>query len=181
MTPRRFACYHSLILIKINDKITAPELRVIDEKGANLGVLPLAESLKLAKEKELDLIEIAPTAKPPVAKIMSYDKYRYQENKKLRKQKVQQKGQEMKQVRITARAAKHDLEIRAGQANKFLDDGHLVEIHLALRGREKYNKSWALSKMAEFLKIIDPDHKVIMEPRFVMRGLNVQVIKNTKK
>lgn len=146
-----------------------------------MGVLSLPEALKLAKEKGLDLIEIAPTAKPPVAKIMSFDKYRYQEDKKLRKQKVQQKNQGMKQVRITARAAKHDLEIRAGQADKFLDAGHLVEIHLALRGREKYNKTWAREKMAEFLKMINPDHKVIMEPRFVMRGLNVQVIKNIKK
>ena len=130
-------------MVKVNEKITALELRVIDETGNNLGVLPLQEALKLAKEKGLDLIEIAPTAKPPVAKIMNYDKYRYQETKKLKKQRAQQKIQELKQVRISARAAEHDLKIKADKVNEFLAEGDIVEIHLIMRGREKAHKDWA--------------------------------------
>ena len=165
-------------MVKINEKITAPELRVIDEAGANIGVLSVSEALKSAKEKGLDLIEIAPTAKPPVAKIMSYDKYRYQEEKKLKKQKSQQKIQEWKQVRISARAAEHDLQIKADKVNEFINEGHVVEIQLMLRGREKANKDWAKQKLLEFLKIISPEHKVLMEPKYGGRGFNAQEVKN---
>jgi translation initiation factor IF-3 len=163
--------------IKINEKITALELRVIGEDGANLGVFKTSEALKLAKEKGLDLIEIAPTAKPPVAKIMSFDKYRYQEEKKLKKQKARQKTLGLKQVQITVRSAKHDLEIRANQVNKFLEEGYLVEIRLMLHGREKANKRWAMEKLENFLKIITPNHKIVMEPKFFGKGFSVQVSK----
>ena len=152
-------------------------MRVIGEVGENIGVLPLAEALKLAKEKGLDLIEIAATAKPPVAKIMSYDKYRYQETKKLKKQKAGQKIQELKMVRISARAAEHDLQIKADKLNEFLSEGNIVEIQLMLRGREKANKEWARKKMLEFMKMIDPEHKVLFEPKYGGRGFNAQVVK----
>jgi translation initiation factor IF-3 len=164
-------------LNKINEKITAPELRIIDETGANIGILPLQEALQLAREKGLDLIEIVPNAKPPVAKIMSFDKFRYQEEKKLKKQKAQQKTQELKQVRISARAAEHDLQIKAEKVNEFLEEGHIVEIQLVLRGREKANKDWAKQKLYDFLKIITPEHKVLLEPKYGGRGFNAQVAK----
>ncbi|MBI4992365.1 MAG: translation initiation factor IF-3 [Candidatus Harrisonbacteria bacterium] len=164
-------------MVKTNEKITALELRVIDEAGANLGILTPQEALKLAKEKGLDLIEIAPTAKPPVAKIMSYDKYRYQETKKLKKQRAQQKIQELKQVRISARAAEHDLQIKANLVNEFLEEGNVVEIQLVLRGREKAHKDWAKQKLLDFLKIIMPEHKVLLEPKYGMRGFNMQIVK----
>ena len=164
-------------MVKINEKITAPELRVIDEAGENLGVLPLAEALKMAKEKGLDLIEIAPTAKPPVGKIMSYDKYRYQETKKLKKQRAGTKTQELKGVRISARAAEHDLQIKANKVNEFLDGGDVVEIQLVLRGREKANRDWAKQKLLEFVKMINPEHKILLEPKYSFRGFNMQVVK----
>ncbi len=164
-------------MIKTNEKITAPELRVIDETGNNLGVLPLAEALKMAKEKELDLIEISPNAKPPVAKIMSFDKYRYQEEKKFKKLKVQQKNQEMKQVQISVREAGHDLKMKADRVNEFMKEGHPVEVQLSLRGREKANRDFAKQKLIDFLKIINPEHKVIMDIRYGGRGFNVQVVK----
>lgn len=165
-------------MVRINEKITALEGRIIDEAGANLGVLATQEALKLAKEKGLDLIEIAPTAKPPVMKIMSFDKYRYLEEKKLKKQRAQQKIQELKQVRISARAAKHDLEIKAAKVNEFLEEGNMVEIQLVLRGREKANKEWAKQKLLDFVnKMIDPEHKVILEPKYGFKGFNMQIIK----
>lgn len=164
-------------MIKTNEKITALELRVIDEAGGNVGVLPLAEALKLAKEKGLDLIEIAPTAKPPVAKIMNYDKYRYQETKKLKKQKAGQKTIELKMVRISGRAAGHDLQIKAEKVNEFLNEGNVVEIQLVMRGREKANRDWAKQKLLDFIKMITPEHKVLLEPKYGMRGFNMQVVK----
>lgn len=152
-------------------------MRVIDETGDNLGVLPLAEAQKIAKEKGLDLIEISPNAKPPVAKVMSFDKYRYQEEKKLKKLRTQQKNQEMKQVQISVREAKHDLKMKADRVNEFMEEGHPVEVQLTLRGREKANKDWAKQKLVDFLKIINPEHKIIMDIRYGGRGFNVQVVK----
>ncbi len=164
-------------MARINEKITAQELRVIDEAGENLGLLSLQAALQRAKERGLDLIEISPNANPPVAKIMSFDKYRYQEEKKLKKQKAQQKTQELKQVRISARAAEHDLAVKAKKVNEFLEDGNPVEIQLIMRGREKANKDWAKQKLLDFLKIIDQNHKVLLEPKYGGRGFNVQIAK----
>lgn len=164
-------------MARINEQIKASEIRVIDENGANLGILPLSEALKLAKEKNLDLIEIVQNANPPVAKIISFDKYRYQEKKKMRKERGRQKTQELKHIRISAREAEHDLLIKADKVNQFLQEGHNVEIQLFLRGREKANKEWARLKLLGFLKIINPDHKVIVEPKYGMRGFTAQVTK----
>ncbi len=153
-------------------------MRVIDELGVNLDVMALGEARDLAKQKGLDLIEIVPTANPPVVKIMSYDKYRYQEEKKAKKQRAAQKIQEFKQVQIGVRSAAHDLSVKAARVNEFMQAGHQVEIQLVLRGREKANRDWGKKKLLEFLTIIDPNHKVISEPRPGGRGFTVLVIKN---
>lgn len=150
---------------------------IIDEEGRGLGKMTRDAALSLAKEKSLDLILIVPTAKPPVARVMSFDKYRYQLEKKLKKQRGRQKGQEMKQVQISIREALHDLQMKADRVNQFLAEGHVVEILLTLRGREKANKDFAKEKLANFLKMINPDHKVMMEPKFGGRGIGMQVVK----
>jgi len=135
------------------------------------------KALTIAQEKNLDLIEIAPGAKPPVARIMSFDKYRYQQEKKLKQKRAQQKNQDMKQIQISIREARHDLERKAGRVNEFLSEGRRVEILLTLRGREKANKEWARQKLNGFLKeLISPDHKVVMQPKFFGRGITVQII-----
>lgn len=152
-------------------------MQVIDEAGENLGTMDTKKALSLAHEKGLDLIEIAPHIQPPVARIMSFDKFRYQEEKKFKKKRAQQKGQEMKQVQISVREAKNDLERKAATVNKFMGEGRHVEILLTLRGREKANKNWARQKLDEFLKLINPDHRVVMEPRYMGRGFAVHVVK----
>lgn len=136
-----------------------------------------AEALRLAKEKGLDLIEIASTATPPVARIMSFDKFRYLKEKEEKKQRRAEKGKELKHVRITYRAAANDLQIRARQAEKFLEDGHKVEVMIALRGREKGNKEWGLKKLDEFLKTVAVPHQVTMPPRWGGRGFMTQIAK----
>lgn len=162
---------------KTNEQITAAELRVVDDDGQSLGVLSKEAALTLAREKGLDLIEISPQANPPVARIASFDKFRYQQERAAKKQQQAQKGQEMKRVRVGARTAQNDLNIKARQINKFLAEGHKVEIQQVLRGREKANKDWALQKLKEFLTIIEPGYKIISEPRYGGRGFNVTVAK----
>lgn len=150
---------------------------VVDENGHSLGVLPLTKALEEARSRGLDLIEVSPMAKPPVARIMSFDKHRYEEEKKLKKQKAKQRGQGMKQVQISVREAKHDLERKARLANEFLGEGNQVEIFLFLRGREKANKDFARGKIMEFQKMIMPDHKVLSAAQFTGRGFSMIVAK----
>lgn len=150
---------------------------VIDEEGKSLGKMSTTDALKLTLEKKLDLIEIAPNAKPPVARIMSYDKFRYQQEKKLKKQKAQQKSQELKQVQISPKEALHDLEMKAGRVNKFMEEGDQVEIVMVLRGREKGNRDFAREKLRNFIKMINPEHKIIAEAKDGGRGINMMVTK----
>ncbi len=150
---------------------------VIAEDGQALGKMDIASALKLAREKKIDLIEIAASAKPPVARLMSYDKFRYQQEKKMKKQKALQKGSEMKQVQISIREAAHDLKMKADRVNKFMDEGSQVEIVMTLRGREKANKDFAKEKLNDFMKIISPEHRVIMEPRVGGYGITLHVTK----
>ncbi len=162
-------------MIRINQQIQTKELRVVDETGANLGVMSFSEALKIAVEKNLDLIEISPLAVPPVARIMSFDKYRYQEEKKNKKQRAQQKTQELKQVKISVKEATHDLQVKCGRVIKFLEEGHKVEIMMVLRGREKANKDWAKQKLADFLNTIEFEYKVLMEIKYTGRGFAAQI------
>jgi translation initiation factor IF-3 len=163
---------------RINQQITAPELRVIDAEGKNLGVLKREEALLLVRpEEKIDLIEISPNAKPPVARVMSYDKYRYEEAKREKKERVAQKGPEMKQVQITARAAENDLLVRVKQVEKFFAEGHPVQVNMRLRGREKANKAFAFDRLEIFLKMIPTEHRRLTEPRFLGHGPSVQIAK----
>lgn len=147
----------------------------MDEESNALGKMSRDEALNLAKSKGMDLIEIAPNAKPPVTRLMSFDKFRYQQEKKLKKQRALQKSQEMKQVQISIREAAHDLQMKADRVNKFLEGGHQVEIVMTLRGREKANKDFAREKLDDFVKMITPEHKILMTPRPGGRGIQMQV------
>jgi translation initiation factor IF-3 len=138
--------------------------------------MPRSEALKLVRPG-LDLIEISANAKPPVARIMSYDKFRYMEAKAEKKERQGEKRGGMKQVQISARAASHDLEIKANQAKKFLEEGYQVDVQMRLRGREKGMKDWARGKMDEFLKMIPVEFKVLHPVKFGGRGLGVHIAK----
>jgi len=163
---------------RINNGITAPELRVIGEKGENLGVLSREKALALARpEADIDLIEISPNAKPPVARLMSYDKFRYEEEKREKKERAAQKSVGMKHVQITARAAGNDLLIKVRAVEKFFAQGHPVEINLRLRGREKRNKDWAMERLREFLKMLPMEYKQLTQPKFGGNGPGVQIAK----
>lgn len=120
---------------------------------------------------------MAPHAKPPVARIISFDKFRYQKEKEEKKQRLGERRKELKQIRITPRAALNDLQIKARKTNEFLEEGHKVELNLFLRGREKANKSWGLEKLKDFLKLIKVPYKVTMEPKRGGRGFVMQIDK----
>jgi translation initiation factor IF-3 len=112
------------------------EVRVIDEDGQQLGVMPTAQALALAQEKGLDLVEVAPTAVPPVCRILDFGQYKYELNKRERETKKRQKSHEMKEIRIAVKIDTHDLQTKARRAAEFLDDGDRVKITVRFRGRE---------------------------------------------
>lgn len=146
------------------------------EQGENLGLLSREEALRLARDKETDLIEIAPLAKPPVARIMNFDKYRYQKEKAEKKERQLQKSSGIKQIQISPRAAKNDLLVKMKQLEKFMSAGHMIEIQLRLKGRERYNKGWASERLKDFLTMIPIEYKIVSPPKFGGRGMNVQIM-----
>lgn len=150
---------------------------MIDPEGNNLGVMSRDEALSLARDTHsLDLIEISPSAKPPVARIMSFDKYRYEQERAAKKERQLQKASGIKRVQITVRAAKNDLMVKVRQLEEFLEEGHPVEIYVRLRGREKGNKPWASQKLQEFVALIPVEYKVVSQPSFSGGALAMQIM-----
>src|SRR3972149_4506317 len=117
-----------------NERIRATELRVVDADGGNLGVLPTAKALEIARERGLDLVEVSPKANPPVARIMDFGQFKYQKEKEAKKQRAASKQSEIKGVRLSPRIGDHDFNIRMMQAKSFLEDGNKVQIEIVMRG-----------------------------------------------
>jgi translation initiation factor IF-3 len=136
--------------VLINNFIRAKEVRVVDETGAQLGIMNIFEAIDLAKSKGLDLIQVTEKVEPPVCKIANYGKYLYQQQKK-EKKISKPKGGELKEIRLTFGISPHDMETRAKQAEKFLKEGDKVKINMALRGREKAMGNFAKEKVQKFL------------------------------
>ena len=129
---------------------------MIDEEGTNHGTLPLEQALSIANEKGLDLVEINPTNRPPICKIMDFGKYKYDLSKKEKENKAKHKETELKEIRLTFKIGDHDLEYKAKQANGFLDDGDQVKVSMRLRGRENALGEIGLqvfTKFAEMAKL----------------------------
>lgn len=123
----------------MNEDIREKEIRVIGADGEQLGVLPTKEALRMAEEKELDLVAISPSANPPVCKIMDFGKFIYEQQKKDKEAKKKQKVITIKEIRLSATIEEHDIEIKANNAKKFLADGDKVKITVRFRGREIEN------------------------------------------
>lgn len=120
----------------INEQIRDKEVRLIGEDGEQLGIMSSKDALKLAKEANLDLVKIAPTAKPPVCKIVDYGKYRYEQARREKEAKKKQKVTDIKEIRISPNIDENDLNTKANQARKFLTKGDKVKVALRFRGRE---------------------------------------------
>lgn len=122
--------------LMINEQIRDKEIRLIGENGEQLGIMSAKDAIKLAKEAELDLVKIAPTAKPPVCKIIDYGKYRYEQARKEKEARKKQKTIEVKEVRLSPNIDVNDLNTKVGAARKFLEKGNKVKVTLRFRGRE---------------------------------------------
>jgi len=138
---------------------------VIDEEGAQLGVMQPFEALRLARERGLDLVEISPTADPPVCKITDYGKYQYQQNKKAHEQRKSSRGSQLKEVKFRPATAEHDFQVRKSQIIKFLGDGHKVRAMIFHRGREMAHQEVGRAKMSRLLTEIGDLGQIETPPR----------------
>lgn len=149
--------------IRINEKIKGKEFRIISSSGEQLGVMSANAALELARQEELDLVEIAATAKPPVCKIMDFGKYRYEQTRKAKEAKKNQKQTVVKEVKVTARIDSHDLETKMSQIKKFLEKENKVKVTLVLFGREKMHATLGVDTLDEiaekFAEIAEADKK----------------------
>lgn len=135
---------------QINEEITDKEVRLIDSDGAQLGVVTLQHALDLSVERGLDLVKIAPKAEPPVCRIMDYGKFRFEQAKKEKEARKNQKIVEIKEVRISAKIDTHDFETKLKAAQKFLANGDKVKVSIRFRGREMAHTNLGLDVMKRF-------------------------------
>ncbi|MBI2507230.1 MAG: translation initiation factor IF-3 [Candidatus Niyogibacteria bacterium] len=150
-------------------------MRVIGPDGKNLDILKTEEALLKAKEAGLDLIEIAPTANPPVAKIMDYGKYRYEEERKSKNSKKIHQS-ETREIRVGLGTSEHDLEMKAKKASDFLKDGDRLKIDMLLRGREKYlDQKFLNGRLTRILNYITMEHQIVEGPKRGPRGPHIIV------
>lgn len=148
---------------QINEQIRDREIRVIGEDGEQLGIMSARDALKLAYERELDLVKISPNARPPVCKIMDYGKFKFEQAKREKEAKKKQKVTTVKEVRLSATIDTHDVEVKAKNAAKFLSAGDKVKVTIRFRGRQMSHKEIGNSVMNSFFDLLK-DVGVIEKP-----------------
>jgi translation initiation factor IF-3 len=159
--------------IRINERIRVPQVRLIDTTGEQIGIVPTREALRMAIEKGLDLVEISPTAKPPVCKIMDYGKYKYELNKKAKNAKKKQHIIQMKEMRLRPKIEEHDYQFKLKHIQEFLEKGSKVKVFVEFRGREMAHQELGqkiVQRLEEDLKNLG-----IIEQKAKMEGRNLSL------
>lgn len=161
---------------RINKQIKAPELRIIDAEGENIGVMSLAEALEMAEKQGVDLVEINPQAQPPIAKIVEYGKFLYEQKKKLQKAKSGAKATETKSIQVKVGTGDHDLELKAKTASKWLQEGHRIKVELFLRGRSKgMDEAFLKERLDRLLHFVTEHYKIAEPHKRSPKGLAVVI------
>ena len=149
--------------LQINEEIRDRELRIIDSNGDQMGIMTSRQAMELANERQLDLVKIAPQAKPPVCRIMDYGKFKFENSKKEKEAKKNQKIILLKEIRFTPNIEEHDLHVKAKNALKFLEDGDKIKVTIRFRGREVDHASFGNQALNKFIEIIK-DSCVVEKP-----------------
>ena len=155
--------YDTISELMINEQIRDKEIRLIGENGEQLGIMSAREAMKLAEEAELDLVKIAPTAKPPVCKIIDYGKYRYEQARREKEARKKQKTIEVKEIRLSPNIDTNDLNTKVNQARKFVSGGNKVKVAVRFRGRELAHTAVGKTILEDFAQKLS-DIAVIDKP-----------------
>ncbi|NOZ63031.1 MAG: translation initiation factor IF-3 [Calditrichaeota bacterium] len=155
----------------MNDDVTAPQVRVINEEGKQVGVVPISEAKKLAQDAGLDLVEIVPNAKPPVCKIIDYGKYKYELGKKEKLMKKKQHVIHVKEIRLSPKIEEHDFNFKVGHARKFLEQGNKVKVNILFRGRQITHIEFGREVIDKFANELEDIAKLEMGPKVEGRNM----------
>jgi translation initiation factor IF-3 len=157
--------------VRVNERIFAKTLRLIGPEGEQLGVFPRDIALKKTEEFDLDLVEVAPQANPPVCRIIDFSKYKYEQDKREREARKHQKQTQLKEVRISPRIDKHDYEVKLKHIKEFLEKRHKVRVRLYFRGREIAYKDIAKKLIDKLIKDVDSVGRIDREPHMLGKAL----------
>ena len=160
--------------------IRVREVRLIDDEGNQKGIVPTLEALKLAKEKDLDLVEVSPNANPPVCKILDYGKYRFEQEKKLRESKKNQKVLKLKEIRMQPKIGPGDLDTKAKHVQEFLDEGDKVKVTIRFRGRELAHTELGYDVLNEVLKRLTSAYVVEKQPAMDGKTMSMTISAKAK-
>jgi translation initiation factor IF-3 len=155
----------------INEQIREKEVRVISPTGEQLGVLPIAEAMRIAEENDLDLVNISPKATPPVCKVMDYGKYKFEQGKKQKEAKKNQKVIELKEMRLSATIDTHDMQVKAKNVQKFLKNGDKVKVSIRFKGRQLSHTDKGLDVMNAFYNMIQDDAAIEKQAKVEGRSM----------
>jgi len=164
--------------LRINNGIRVREVRFIDDKGEQLGVIATAKALEMAKSSGLDLVEVAPNAKPPVCKLLDYGKFKFEQEKKLRESKKKQKIVKMKEIRMQPKIEPHDLQFKTKHIQEFLDEGNKVKVTIRFRGRELAHTELGRAVLDRVLEMLEGP--IVLDRNPMMEGRNMSMIVSPK-
>jgi translation initiation factor IF-3 len=165
---------------RINGEITAPQLRLVGDDGEQFGIVAIADALRMAEERNVDLVEIAPTAVPPVCKLMDYGKFRYREQKKAHEAKLKQKQIQVKEIKFRPSTDEGDYKIKVGKLIQFLDEGDKAKVTLRFRGREMAHQEFGVRLLERVRKDLEAHAIIEQFPRLEGRQM-VMVLAPKKK
>jgi translation initiation factor IF-3 len=160
--------------LRVNERIRIKEVRVISPDGTQLGILPIEQALQAAYDQHLDLVEVAPEARPPVCRIMDYGKYRYEQSKKAREAKKKQTVIELKEIKLRPKTEEHDFQFKARHAERFLKEGNKAKITMMFRGREVIRMDRGRAVLDRFLEALKEVAVVEQAPK--VEGRNMTMI-----
>lgn len=149
-----------MLKTRINHQIKAPQIRLINDLGEQIGIMKLSEALALSGEHGLDLVEVSPLANPPVVKLIDFAKFKYQQKKVEQQQKKNAKKTEVKTIWLTVRISEHDMKVKAKKVDEFLTDGDLARIELRMKGREQAHAELGRKQLDVFLTFLTHTYRV---------------------
>ncbi len=166
---------------RVNFQIRIPQIRVIDEEGEQLGIMDTRDALELAQERGLDLVEVAPTARPPVCRIMDYGRFRYEESKKQKKAKSKQHQQRVKVIKFRPKTEDHDYQFKKRHILEFLEAGDKVKVIVQFRGREMAHQERGMMVITRLLEDLDEAALVADPPKMEGNTLSLMLMPPTRK
>ena len=166
--------------LRINNRIQVREVRLIDDKGDQRGIIPTSEALDLAREADMDLVEVSPNANPPVCKLLDYGKYKFEQEKRLKESRKKTKTVKLKEIRMQPRIEKHDLQFKTKHIKEFLAEGFKVKVTIRFRGRELAHTELGKDKLDQVLELLEDSYKIESPPKMEGRFMSMFLSSQSK-